>query len=351
MPISIDKRCYGCMACQEICPTDAIKSAIGWDEYVYPVTDNAKCVDCALCEQVCIIEERESSKTPQSVFAGLAKDKEAFHKSSSGGAFQAIVKACLDTLSKQYQDFYCVGCRFSQTTKAVQDIVHIDSIESVEAFCKSKYMLSDATGVYQKAAQRLVDKRNFVIFTGAPCQIAAMKRYMALQHLEEGNILFVDLICHGAPSQALFDKYIRRLEEKNGEKVVQYCFRTKDTLDNGTNYTRSACYTFESGKTLRVARLDDEYLDWFYTGKYKERESCIHCRFKRAERISDITIGDAWDINLLYPQINPLHGASVVLLNSEKALCLEKDIKKYMHIFEVSYDFVIAHNKALRGNV
>ena len=48
------------------------------------------------------------------------------------------------------------------------------------------------------------------------------------------------------------------------------------------------------------------------------RESCYHCRFAGADRVSDITIGDFHDIEKYASGINRFEGVSTVIVNTPK---------------------------------
>ena len=45
--------CFGCGACQAVCPAGAIAMTWDADGFSYPVVDAAKCVHCGRCTAVC----------------------------------------------------------------------------------------------------------------------------------------------------------------------------------------------------------------------------------------------------------------------------------------------------------
>ena len=59
----------------------------------------------------------------------------------------------------------------------------------------------------------------------------------------------------------------------------------------------------------------------FLKGYYNRlfyRKSCAECPFAVPDRMSDITVGDAWGIEKSKTGWNPVEGVSLILLNSSK---------------------------------
>lgn len=338
--------CYGCFSCIDACPVKAIRIETHSDSFFYPSVDTNKCIQCNRCKNVCPNKLSEKAFSyPISSFAGIIKDKKDFTKSSSGGAFKAIVKACLNYYSEKYSNYYCVGVIFNESFNAIHDIVKINNYDDVDKFSKSKYVQSNPVGIYNKVKEIVDDENNFLIFTGSPCQVAAIKTFLEKPY---DNLFCIDLICHGAPSQQFFDSYIQKIQTQYNSKLISYEFRTKEKLDNGTQYTRSARYCFENGIEKRVSRLEDDYLITFYNEDYVSRPSCVSCSFSRPERVSDITIGDAWRINYIYNDLVPTKGISSIIFVTNRSLKLEKFIRTEMITYELDYSFMIEHNKPLR---
>ena len=303
------------------------------DGFLYPTVDSEKCIECGRCTDVCISGREDTLIKPMNeMFAGMTKNEEDFYKSAAGGMFKVIVSSLVQFYGSQYENFYCCGCVLDNDFKAVHKIVKICDDASVDVFSKSKYIESDFHGVLPEIRQLCNDQRNYVIVSGTPCQIAECRQFL---HTEYDNVFYIDLVCYGAPSQRIFDEYRKHLEKENGSKLISYEFRTKDILDNGTRYARSAKITFSNGTVKRVSRLEDDYLQLYYEHKYIPRSSCTKCPFRNFMRVGDATIGDAWGIQNIHPQVNPLHGCSMVML-SEKALCVNGLIRKKIHSFSFS---------------
>ena len=58
IPILVKRKelCYGCGACENICPKEAITMAEDSEGFEYPIIDENKCIRCYMCEKVCPIK-------------------------------------------------------------------------------------------------------------------------------------------------------------------------------------------------------------------------------------------------------------------------------------------------------
>ena len=84
------KKCNGCSACYNICPTQAIKMLPTKEGFIYPTIDKKKCIDCGLCYKTCPINSKKFEISPKISFAGFANDETIRLNSSSGGIFSCI---------------------------------------------------------------------------------------------------------------------------------------------------------------------------------------------------------------------------------------------------------------------
>ena len=64
--------------------------------------------------------------------------------------------------------------------------------------------------------------------------------------------------------------------------------------------------------------------------------------------MGDITIGDAWNIDKIYPHLNPFHGVSLIVINTVVGGEYKSDIEKRMNVFSLDYHFAVQNNKPLR---
>ena len=89
--------------------------------------------------------------------------------------------------------------------------IGIDRIEALEALQGSKYVQSDLADVFS-AIKRQLHEGRYVLFSGTPCQVDALRSYLGNKAYE--SLLLIDIICHGVPSARMFQDYIRMLEKK-----------------------------------------------------------------------------------------------------------------------------------------
>ena len=83
------------------------------------------------------------------------------------------------------------------------------SLEELKEFQGSKYSHSDVGNVYADI-QDLLKQGETVLFTGTPCQCAALRKFLVKPY---DNLLIVDLVCHGVPSRRVLRDSIRATED------------------------------------------------------------------------------------------------------------------------------------------
>ena len=290
------KECYGCAACADACHKGAIsmkKDSLG---FLHPYVERDLCVGCGCCSEVCIIGKEPEMKRPLSVHALRLEDKKSMAASQSGGAFVALSDAVLEKEGVVYGagfgEAFCV--RHSRAeTPATRDY-----------FRGSKYVQSDMRGIYREIVHDLINGR-LVLFSGTPCQCAAVLRYTA--GVSKGKLLTIDLICHGVASPKIFHDYLKYLEKKHNGKITKIKFRDQEF---GWQSHRES-FTFDNGKKVspEVVVYKDHFL----------RESCYTCRFCSINRVSDITIGDFWGIEKTNSEFaSDGKGCSIVMCNTTK---------------------------------
>ena len=88
------------------------------------------------------------------------------------------------------------------------------------------------------------------MFVGTPCQVAGLKSFLKYNN---DNLICLDLFCHGVPSPKLFGKYIKEMEKKYNNTLINYNFRDKIT---GWD-TYSNTLIFKNKKISNLARKND----------------------------------------------------------------------------------------------
>ena len=299
--------CCGCGGCAQICPKKAI--TMFEDEYgfVYPGVDSNLCINCGLCTKACPFKTSEKGKY-LSTYLYIEKDEKKRSQSQSGGAFNALAEKIIELGG------YVFGVEIDKD----KNIFHSFSndLNGIEKYKKSKYVQSDLRNTFQECADLLIDKKP-VLFAGTGCQVQGLINFLSLKNIDLTNLYTCDLICHGVPSQKLWKDFSKYLEKKYKSKIKHIIFRDKSTSGWHGQVDK---YEFENGKTL-VGRY---WTNIFCSNVY--RDSCFNCKFTSVYRCSDFTIGDAWGLEKVYPNLDDNKGASIFLVHSSKGLGFIKDI-------------------------
>ena len=329
--------CYGCGGCQLICPNQFIIMRNDNDGFLYPEKSSNNCGTCNLCESVCPnvnkgkIECKEGQPT---AYLGIHKDDKTLQESSSGGVFSGVAQVfCVDN----YRVF---GAQFGEKLKV--EHTYVSQIDQIARFRKSKYVLSDMSDTYKMAKIFLIEGKR-VLFTGTPCQVAGLKLYLGKAY---ENLLCVDVVCHGAPSQKVFDSYIKFLESKHGGRVNSFSFRHKTySWLKGWN-SRNVKYSIGE-ESFVFSSTEDSYLRGYHRGLFY-RPSCYKCKYANPQRISDITMADFWGVDELFPKIDVHKGCSVLISNTEKGQEWMDRLEESMTLEKVELSDVIKRNSQLR---
>lgn len=327
--------CCGCNNCKIICPQKAIRMIENEEGFYYPHVDENKCIKCGLCKKICPWlnkVNREAYLNNSICYAAKSKMKEIQHKSSSGGLFAMLANKVIEN------NGLIVGSEMDFNHKVKHVIV--EKKEDLEKIMGSKYVYSALNNIFVEIRKNL-NKGKLVLFSGVPCQISALLKYLQKPY---DNLITVEVICHGTPSQKLFDKYVKYLEEKNKSKLVSYKFRSKDAAKWGT-FKALALFDNKKEKIIN-ADFDPYYWSFLYGKNY--RESCYECKFATSERNADITLGDFWGIEKIKPRMIDYEGVSVVIINSKKGLHLFESISEKLDYEKVYYEDIQRNNGQLK---
>ena len=290
--------CCGCMACVQKCPKSCIDIVEDEEGFKYPKVREAECIDCGLCESVCQFKDKNKEREPIEVFASKNPDEYERLASSSGGIFSVLANYIIE------RNGIVFGARFRGDFTVVHD--YIEHKESLHYLRGSKYLQSDIISVY-KQVEAFLKKGRLVLFTGTPCQILGLKKF--LKNKEKG-LLCVDILCHGVPSPKVWKEYMDQNQLNTSDEIT---FRDKKT--GWKNYS----ITFkDKGKDLlsQIYR-DNIFMKGFLYDLYL-RPSCYNCIAKSGKSESDITIGDFWGSEEVCPGFDDDKGISLVIINTEK---------------------------------
>jgi len=312
------QNCTGCHACMSSCPHAAIAMREDKEGFLYPNIDENKCVACKLCEPICPILHPGEPMQPLAVYAAKNNNFEERLKSASGGMFPLLAKKIIED----------EGIVFGACFEPCWNVKHtyIQKVDKIALLSGSKYLQSIIGENYGKVEQFLKAGKK-VLFSGTPCQIAGLKRFLQKEY---HNLCTVDLVCHGVPSPKVWQQYLKEVVNQTDIKTID--FRDKRNGWRAFNVTASG----KSGELFSEHHSKNSYMYGFLQNLYL-RLSCYQCPVKQFKSGSDITIGDFWGIQNFYPDFNDDKGVSVVFINTQKGLdlfkeldvtCIETDYKK-----------------------
>ena len=276
--------------------------------FLHPVLDSSKCIDCGLCKRVCPVLNDDIFKSPSDsqFFSCKHRNDEVRRNSSSGGFFYELASMVIS------EGGVVCGARFSSDYKRVYHSLAF-TFEDFQPMRVSKYVQSEMRDTYKKVREVLKTGKK-VLFTGTPCQVAGLKAFLMKDY---DNLISVEVVCHGVPSQKVWDYYLSSLEKEYDGKVSAVSFR--DKKDGWRNY--HITIGFDNGSVISESSKDNAYMKSFLTD-LNIRESCTRCHFKRFASGADISMGDFWGSTELGETYSDDVGISVVGLHTEKAKLL-----------------------------
>lgn len=333
--INTKENCCGCYACYNVCPKQCITMKTDNEGFWYPDIDKDKCVNCNLCEKVCpIVNPVQRNESLKLSYAVQNKDDAVRLSSSSGGMFHLLAESIIK------QDGVVYGAGFDKDFSVKH--IRINKIEEIQLLQGSKYLQSGIGNIYKQVKKDLKENKQ-VLFTGTPCQVEGLKSFLGR---EENNLLTMDFICHGVPSPTIWGGgYYSAIEQDKKEQLKKVYFRNKDL---GWKLF-SLKMVFD--KNIYVNDLNNDlYMKGFLQDLYL-RPSCYNCRFKKVNRVSDITVADFWGIDKLLPKFDDDKGTSLVILHNNKAKNLFYKLKDKMNFIEVKFEDGIRYNKSMITSV
>ena len=318
-----DDKCFGCGLCSKICPKNAISLNYNQIGFLVPTIDNSKCVNCSICYNYCPINMNINTSFNHKVFVGYTKDDEVRFKSSSGGIFFEISKNIIEKSGIVF------GAAYNKENMEIRHISAI-TINELKMMQGSKYVQSNILDVFSYFSD---DDHSIKLFSGTPCQVAAIKQFIRYRNIDCANIFFVDILCHGCPSPIIFKDYIQYIEKKYKCSLDNHEFRCK----RQGWHKHLEQNKFTNGK-LDFKSYDSQLMKkMFYSGNTL-RESCFHCKFASTERVSDLTIGDFRGIEKTRPELDDNKGISFMYVNSNKGYELLEMIKNSCNIWDSSFE-------------
>ena len=272
--------------------------------FLVPDVDTDRCINCGLCVKQCIALEDKPEYTDDIgsvvAFGGWNKDSDIHLKSSSGGIFTALAERVI------LKGGVVFGVLWQDKLTAV-----FDKAETTEALAKmrgSKYTPAVPGKVYRDVRSELNTGRS-VLFSGTPCQVHALKKYLRKPY---ENLLTIDIVCHGAPSHLILEKYIAEDEARTGKTIDHVSFRDKPEGWIRFHVTRH----YTDGSYDSTALDKDTYMRLFLCDKALNAV-CYNCPYAHIPRQGDITLGDYWGVQRHHSDWPIDKGISAILANTD----------------------------------
>lgn len=329
---SSNKKCTACGACVQKCPKGCIELKSDFNGFLYPTINATRCVECGLCGKVCPIEDTYNGEKEPLAYACASLSDTRLLQSTSGGVFGELATYILDRGGVVY------GCAYTGHLKATH--IRVDCIDSLSVLFGSKYVQSNTCDTFKECELDLKNGRE-VLYSGTPCQIAGLKKFLQKEY---SNLITIDLVCHGVASQDYFDKFISYLESAEEAKCTSYNFRSKKnagwSVAGVANFIKADGTAYEKKQYYFT-----NYYYFYYLSGSIYRESCYSCKYSNLSREGDFTLGDFWGAEGLSIPFDVSNGCSLVLVNTKAAAEIFDKIE--LNKFEVSLDIATKYNKQL----
>lgn len=330
LEIKDKKKCCGCEACVQRCPVQCISMRSDVEGFLYPNINQTICINCNVCEKVCPEINQSEIRRPLKVYAAKNPDELIRLSSSSGGIFTMLAEQILK------ENGVVFGARFNEKWEVEHGYTDIQ--DGVAAFRGSKYVQSRIGDNYRQVEDFLRKGRK-VLFSGTPCQVAGLKRF--LHNKEYDNLLTVDVVCHGVPSPLVWRKYLEetiRPKGVTGKNTVLSSLNTMPVI-TGISFRDKKLGWKKFGFEIRSSASEADENSVLKSGIHKERiylyesldknlfmqgflkniylrPSCYACSFRSGKSSSDITVADYWGIHRHYRLFDDDKGVGLVLVNT-----------------------------------
>lgn len=288
---------------------------------------NQYALGCNLCSLVCPINNEIEKHNPKEVYACWSLD-ETDRKSSSSGGIASIFYAHF--LKNKNSAVY--GCSYDNNLQL--KFSRATTLEEINKFKTSKYSISYIGDTYKNIRTDLNNGLE-VLFIGTPCQVAGLKKFLVKEY---SNLLTIDLICHGVPSQIYLDEYIKSLNLK--------------TIPDSLTFRGSKDFFFtlyKNNEPIYCKNSDeDKFYKAFLSGLFY-RENCYNCEYATSQRVGDLTIGDFWGLGENIPfNHDKKDGVSVVLVNTDTGSNNFSEIKDQIFLEKRTLEEAVTGNDQLR---
>ena len=330
-------KCCGCSACANICPMQCISMQEDEEGFLYPSINKEKCINCNECENVCpVLNQKEEKITDQFGYIVQIKDEKIRQESTSGGAFTAIAQHVIKNGGVVF------GVCYNRDFQVMHD--YVERKEELGKFRNSKYVQSEIRNTFQQA-KHFLDEGRFVCFSGTPCQIEGLKRYLKKEY---ENLITVDVVCRAVASPLVWKKYLNMQKKKCFGEIKKILFRDKKKY--GYQYSTMSIYG-ENNKLLYCNGIDTDKMLRSFFSNICNRPSCYQCRFKKRYRESDFTIWDCFIVSKFESSMDDNKGTTRLLIHNSKGKEVFKELKKGLISKEVNADILVKDIKEMFTSV
>lgn len=246
------------------------------------------------------------------IFAACNNSTITREKSSSGGVFYELAKWIIA------QGGVVIGAAYGDTAALVQHIA-VEKLTDLPRLQKSKYAPSSLSDPSVAEALQQADTR-WVLFSGTPCQVKAIR-----QKYHGRKLLCVEVACHGVPKR---EAYLQYLAENHIEKIDFRCKKPDGW--------QGIELVYSDGRVYYEKSTENSFYCAFSEGSIL-RESCHHCAAKHFSSGADFTLADFWGVEAFAPELNDGKGASVVILHTNLAKNLWREVSSQFRQKKISF--------------
>lgn len=219
----------------------------------------------------------------------------------------------------------------------------VDSCEALALLRGSKYVYGRSAHIFATVKRYLDDGRE-VLFSGCPCQVAALKKFIGADYQ---NLFTVDIVCHGAPKGIYWELYLQAYCHKHGFSagdIESVNFRDKTAGGGWRDYNFTI--RLKNGREFTEPYRENGYMKMFLFN-YTLRDACFRCVFKGAASKADMTIGDFWGIEQLRPDVDDNKGVSLLIPHTIKG---KEYCSRLPIVAEFNLEYVLPFNPHITAN-
>ncbi len=290
--------CVSCGTCLKACSLGAITVSFNKGLFT-PSVDETRCSSCGNCLKSCpsykidvqkTYGELDFSRKDEECYVAYSKDSVLHHRSTSGGVVSTMVYELLKR--GIYEKAYTLDYEFFDGNRAV--LHAITNPNDVFKSLKSKYIPASVEEVVEDINNHKISKS---IVVGTPCQILAIKRYLANKKKENEDVLFIGLFCDKTLNYNIYRYY----DLKYGKSDV-FHFRDKD----GNGWPGDTMLRVDGKQTIidKSIRMSLK--------PYLQLNRCRYC-FDKLNQLADVSCGDCY-----IPGLESVEGKSSVIVRTEK---------------------------------